>query len=292
MNDGLLGVSLGEWSVPRAVSTLHERASARSGPWTSQRLVRMWRARHALRLLVSRDLKLRYTSSFLGYVWSVLEPLLMSGVYWFVFTQVFHRSAGEAPYMVFLLSGLLPWTWFSSGVTDCSRVLRTEARLVRSLSLPREIWVCRVVAVKGVEFAFSIPVLFLFVLCYGAPMNWRIVFLLPAVLILGVLLMGVGLLLSPLVVLVPDLQRLVRLALRVSSYASPVVYAVSDVPRRVSFLFAANPMSGIVELCRSGFFPNQLDWRHVALSVLLAFGTLFVGWIVFRRFEQPVLKEL
>jgi ABC-2 type transport system permease protein len=217
---------------------------------------------------------------------------MMSGVYWFVFTQVFHRSAGEAPYMVFLLSGLLPWTWFSSGVIDCAKVLRTEARLVRSLSLPREIWVCRVVAIKGIEFAFSLPVLFLFVLCYGAPMNWRIVLLLPAVLILGILLMGLGLLLSPLVVLVPDLQRLLRLTLRVLSYASPVIYAVSDVPRRVTFLFAANPMSGIVELCRSGFFPNQLDWGHVVTSVLLAFGILFAGGAVFRRMEQPVLKEL
>ena len=73
---------------------------------------------HSLWLLSGRDLKVRYSTSALGYLWSVLDPLVMSGIYWFVFTQVFQRPAGQSPYIVFLVTALLPWVWFNAAVTD------------------------------------------------------------------------------------------------------------------------------------------------------------------------------
>src|SRR3954470_14729455 len=99
----------------------------------------LWQRRRAVRLLVARDLKVRYASSALGYLWSILEPLLLAGIYWFIFTQVFTRTVGAEPYIVFLLAGLLPWTWFNGAVTDAARALHTEAKLVRSTNVPREV---------------------------------------------------------------------------------------------------------------------------------------------------------
>jgi ABC-2 type transport system permease protein len=252
----------------------------------------LWRRRRALRLLVGRDLKVRYASSALGYVWSVLEPLLMGLVYWFVFTQVFHRSVGEDPYIVFLLAGLLPWTWFNTAVADSAKALRHEAKLVRSTNVPREIWVLRVVLSKGVEYVLSLPVLFLFAVANGAQMNWRLLFLVPALLLQAVLILGVGLLLAPLVVIVRDVERLVRILLRLGFYASPVIFAVDDVPAPWDKLFALNPMAGIFELCRAGFFPVELQWAHVLLSVLISTALLLLGWTVFARLERTVLKEI
>jgi ABC-2 type transport system permease protein len=243
-------------------------------------------------LLVTRDLKVRYASSALGYVWSVLEPLLMAAVYWFVFTQVFRRSAGEDPYIVFLLAGLLPWTWFNAGVTDTAKALHAEAKLVRSTNVPREVWVARVVASKAIEFALSLPVLFLFALTNRAPVSWEILFLVPAALLMAVLLMGVGLLLAPLVVLVRDLERIVRIMLRLGFYASPVVFAVSDVPAPWDRFFAVNPLSGIFELCRAGFFPGHVEWSHVGLSAAVSVAVLLAGWWVFAKLERSVLKEI
>jgi ABC-2 type transport system permease protein len=256
------------------------------------RVTRVWQRRQAVRLLVARDLKVRYASSVLGYVWSVLEPLLMSLIYWFVFTQVFHRSVGEDPYIVFLLSGLLPWTWFTSGLTEGAKVLRSEAKLVHSTNVPREVWVLRVVLAKGVEFFLSLPVLFLFALCYAAPVNWRIVLVLPAALMLGTLLLGIGLLLSPLVVLFNDLERIIRLALRLGFYVSPVVFTVHDVAKPFAGAFAANPLAGIVEMMRAGFFPKQLSLHHVAHSAVACVLVLVAGWVVFARLERTMLKEI
>ena len=256
------------------------------------RVAALWHRRRAVRLLVGRDLKVRYASSALGYVWSVLEPLLMAGIYWLVFTQIFQRSAGGEPYIVFLLAGLLPWTWFNAGVTDAAKALHSEAKLVRSTNVPREIWVVRVIASKGVEFLLSLPVLFLFALLTRAAVGWEIVLIVPATLLMCVLLLGLGLLLAPLVVLVRDLERIVRIALRFGFYASPVVFAVSGVPASLAGIFALNPLSGIFELCRAGFFPHQLNWVHVGASVVVSFAVLAAGWFTFSQLERAVLKEI
>jgi ABC-type polysaccharide/polyol phosphate export permease len=252
----------------------------------------LWRRRRAVQLLVARDLKVRYASSALGYLWSVLEPLLLAGIYWFIFTQVFTRTVGAEPYIVFLLAGLLPWTWFNGAVTDAARALHTEAKLVRSTNVPREVWVVRVVLSKGVEFLLSLPVLFLFALVYRADVDWQLVLLVPAVLLMAVLVLGVGLLLAPLVVLVRDLERVVRIALRLGFYASPVIFAVEDVPAPFDTVFAFNPLAGVFELCRAGFFPGPVHWGQVGLSVVVSVGVLLLGWSVFARLERTVLKEI
>jgi ABC-2 type transport system permease protein len=256
------------------------------------RPVALWQRRRALQLLVVRDLKVRYASSALGYVWSILEPLLLGLTYWFIFTQIFHRTVGEDPYIVFLLAGIFPWTWFNGAVGDTAKALRNEAKLVRSTNVPRELWILRVVVSKGIEFAFSLPVLLAFALLYRAPVHWQLVYVVPAALLMAVLCLGIGLLLSPLVVLLEDLDRIVRLILRLGFYASPIVFTVRDVPSQFKSFFAANPLAGILELCRAGFFPSQLSWTHVEHSIVISAGVLGVGWLVFARLERTVLKEI
>src|SRR6476661_9426947 len=123
--------------------------------------------RSVLWTLIVRDLRVRYANSVLGYVWTVLDPLLMSLIYFVVFVYIFKRGdVGHKPYFLFLVIGLLSWQWFSGAVTDTSRALIQEAKLVRSTNLPREIWVLRVVPSKGVEYLLSLPVLLAFTAIY------------------------------------------------------------------------------------------------------------------------------
>jgi ABC-2 type transport system permease protein len=150
----------------------------------------------------------------------------------------------------------------------------------------------RVVVSKGIEFLLSLPVLFLFAFVYGASIDWHLVLLVPAILLMAILALGIGLLLAPLVVLVRDLERIVRIALRLGFYASPVIFAVSDVPQPWDGAFAVNPLAGIFELCRAGFFPGAVDWGHVWVSTAMSVGLLLLGWFVFARLERTVLKEI
>lgn len=248
---------------------------------------------HSLWLLSARDLKVRYATSALGYLWSVLDPLVMSAIYWFVFTQVFQRgSVGEEPYIVFLIAGLLPWVWFNSAVTDFTRAFNKDARLVRSTAIPRSIWVNRIVLSKGIEFVLSIPVLIVFAVFAGASVGWQLIWFPIAVVLQITLLVGLGLLVAPLCVLWGDLERTTRLILRALFYASPVVYGVTDLPGIFPQLAAFNPLSGIFTLYRLGFFPDQWDTLTVVASVLISLAFFAVGIVTFRTLERPVLKEL
>jgi ABC-2 type transport system permease protein len=247
---------------------------------------------HSLWLLSARDLRVRYATSILGYLWSVLDPLVMSLIYWFVFTQVFQRTVGTEPYIVFLITALLPWVWFNSAVSDFTRAFNKDAKLVRSTAIPRSIWVSRIVLSKGVEFVFSLPVLALFAIVAGAGVGWGLLWMPVAVLLQTALLVGLGLLVAPLCVLYSDLERTTKLILRALFYASPIIYGVADLPGIFSQLAAFNPLAGIFTLYRMGFFPEQWDTFTVVVGALISLGFLGLGLLVFRSLERPVLKEL
>ncbi len=252
---------------------------------------------HSLWLLSARDLKVRYATSALGYLWSVLDPLVMSAIYWFVFTQIFQRTVGHEPYIVFLITALLPWVWFNAAVSDFTRAFNKDARLVRSTAIPRSIWVNRIVLSKGIEFLCSLPVLALFVViaAFGeAPvqLNWGLLLFPVAILLQAVLLVGLGLLVAPLCVIWTDLERTTKLILRALFYASPVIYGVSDLPGIFETLAAFNPLSGIFALYRVGFFAEEWDPWVVGVGAVMSFGFLALGILVFRRLERPLLKEL
>ena len=248
---------------------------------------------HSLWLLSSRDLRVRYATSWLGYLWSVLDPLVMSAIYWFVFTQIFHRDVGADPYIVFLIAGLLPWVWFNAAVTDFTRAFNKDAKLVRSTSIPRSIWVGRIVLSKGTEFLFSLPVLGMFAIFVGGTsFGWGILWFPVAVVLQAILLVGLGLIIGPLCVLYSDLERTTRLVLRALFYATPIIYSVPDLPDGFGFLGVVNPLAGIFTMFRAAFFPQLWDTTSVVVSVLWCVVVLGAGLVIFRALERPLLKEL
>lgn len=251
------------------------------------------RYRRSLWLLTTRDLKVRYSTSFLGYFWSILDPLAMSAIYWFVFTQVFQRTVGHEPYIVFLLAALLPWMWFNGAITDATRAFTKEAKLIRSTTIPRTIWVARLVLSKGVEFVASIPVIVVFAFLTGATLHWEAVYVLLAIVLQAALTLGIGLIVAPLVVFFRDLERAVKLVLRFLFYASPIIYGLDDLAEiGLSFWGALNPLAGIFTLYRAAFFPQQLDWFAVGVSAALSLVALGIGLAVYRRTIRTVLKEI
>lgn len=268
--------------------------SSRIGPLT--RVKRVYEYRRILKLLVTRDLKVRYAGSALGYVWTVLDPLLMTLVYWFIFTKIVHRGApGSEPYLLFLLAGQLFWGWFAGGVSAATRALRSEAQMVRSSNVPRELWVLRVICAKWVEYLFSLPILALFAVVYMKAPTWHIVLLPVAWLLMFLLLMGIGLLLAPLNILVRDVERVVPIVMRLMFYMSPVLYSIHTVTERVPTLAAVykfNPVVGPLSLARSGFFPGELRWEYVGVSATACVAIFALGLFTFMRLERQVLKEV
>jgi len=264
---------------------------------TREILRELWGARSILWVLIKRDLKVRYADSALGYIWSVLEPLMMSAIYWFVFVLIFQRKLGGDPYIIFLLAGMLPWMWFTAGLTEGAKALRSQRKLIASTALPRQIWVFRSVCGKGMEFIFSVPVFIAFLIFYTPDFNGSVPLVLVGMLIQFVLLLGLGLLLSPVAMLYGDIEPMIRIVIRVLFYASPIIYGINTVfsvglPRFVEVLYQFNPITGILEAYRSGFFAEPTRYGVIGISAVISVIVLIVGWVVFARMERSVLKEI
>lgn len=260
----------------------------------TQRITRVWQYRRILDLLVRRDLKVRYSGSVLGYLWTVLDPLLMSFIYWFVFEKVFHRDAGPQndPYLLYLVTGRMLWSWFGSGVPVAARALLSEAQMVRSTNVPRELWIVRLGISRGVEYLFGIPVIIVFALAYLKKPTWY-AFMLPIAMIqCFFLLVGVALILAPLTVLTKDLTRIIPIAMRVWFYGSPVLYPISKVPSYLQGAFAFNPFVGPLTIARAAFFPADVNWRYIGFSTLSIAVIFVIGMFVFSRLERQILKEI
>ncbi|GAA2748820.1 ABC transporter permease [Amnibacterium kyonggiense] len=269
-------------SAPRAA-----RPAKRTSYWA--------RYRHSLWLLTTRDLKVRYTTSRLGYLWSIIDPLLMALIYWAIFGFVFPRRADLAhePYIIFLLCAVLPWTWFNGNLSDATRAFRQEGKLIRSVKIPRSIWILRQIASKGIEFLISLSIIVVFALCYlKAPSPMLVVYLPVAIALQVLLTVGCNFIIAPLSVFYRDLERVVKLGLRVLFYGAPVLYHPSIGNPVLHFLYGLNPLAGILDLYRGCFFPDIVDWVYVAEGTVVSVILFTIGAVVFRRSVPRVLKEL
>lgn len=264
-------------------------------------LVRLlWRQRALVAVLVRRDLAARYRASVLGFLWSLLNPLLLLFVYAVVFTYIFHpRFPGGDPYPLFLFSGLLPWLFFSGAVLDASVTLIDNGPLLAKVMCPPEIFPAVTVVSHLVHHLLALPVL-LAALAVAAvagshdfPMT---VWLLPAALVPWLLLAGgAALAISALSVTYRDLRDLVGHLLNLLFFSSPIIYSLDglEVPPWLERTLRLNPLAALVELYRElafdGTIPGPTIWL-TALAVGIA-GWL-VGAFVFARFRDTLVESV
>ncbi|MBM0236766.1 ABC transporter permease [Micromonospora sp. ATA32] len=268
----------------------------------------LWSHRNALRILVKRDLAVKYQQSVLGYFWSLIEPLGMGAIYWFVFGVLYAGDTGKhlgdaaESYPLFLITGIFAWMWASSALSEATNALTGQARLITTMNLPRQVFPIGRVTGRFAEYAAGLPILVAIAAVYAGHgkihPGWSLLALPLAVAVQAVLLIGVSLLLSAFNVLMRDIERFMRLIIRVLFYATPIIYPLSlvrdsSMPRWVKIVYELNPLVGIFQLQHSIWYPDQFpDGRLLATTVVGSLLVLVVGWWVFRRLEPAVLKEL
>ena len=247
----------------------------------------------ALRILIYRDLQIRYAGTWLGYLWTLLDPLAMAFIYWLVFTQIIGaRNIGEQPYILFLLTGILSWTWFNGSVTDSARSLVVESKMVRSIAIPRYLWVIKSIGAKGTEFLLAFPILIIITLITQQNVNLQIFWIILAIVLQFLLLSGIGLILAPLTVLARDTSNLLRILLRMMFYLTPIIYGISDIPEKYQILSYFNPMTGIISMYRAGFWTEPNLITAVIFSTIISLSIFIIGVVFFKRIERTVLKEV
>jgi ABC-2 type transport system permease protein len=260
----------------------------------------VWSHRSVLHLLVRRDLTVKYQQSVLGYFWSLIEPLAIASIYWFVFGVLYKTTVapGGPPYPMFILSGIFAFQWLNSALGEATGALTGQARLITTMKVPREVFPIGRVVGRFAEYLAGVPIIVAGALIFGAPFGWTLFCLPAAILLQGAFLIGIALLLSSINVLLRDVERVVRLVQRTLFYSTPIIYPLSKVtesslPQWVKEIYLANPLVGIFQLHHAAWYPTEFpSGRLIAVSVIGCLITLLGGWWVFRRLEPAVLKEL
>lgn len=259
-------------------------------------LRRFWAARTTLQLLVRADLHKRYIKFRLGYVWSVLGPALQIVVIWAVFTLLLgrERALGYQPFLLFVATGILPWTWVTGSVALASKVSGRRAARVMTTAVPRYVWPMEVVAVGFIQFLLVWPLYLVFAaITLQPPSLWLLLGMPAGIIMQSILLYGVALIIMPLVAIAPDSRNVISVLMRVMFYVSPIIYSVSRVPEWLQPFTLLNPLTGILSLYRIGFWPDQalLPWYAYLVTLLLCLAVLAFGLVFFRRTQQRMVRE-
>jgi ABC-2 type transport system permease protein len=255
------------------------------------RTAQIYRRRDVLRMLVTRDLKRKYANSYLGYAWTLLDPALMIGIYWLVWGRV--ARLGIHDYVLFLATAMMPWMWFRAAVGASTTVISGSARMVTSISLPREIYPIGLTLTKMVEFFITLPMVWVLALLYHNPPTIWLLAMPFAVLLELLLVVGVALMLSALATLFRDVDRALHSFMRILFYLTPVIYPTGRLHGKIHDLFVLNPLVGIFDMHRAAFFPETVvTGQMVMISVIGSLFFFVFGWGLFIKLERQMLKEL
>ena len=241
--------------------------------------------------LAKKDLKVRYKTAFLGFLWAILNPLLMMLVLTIIFSILF-RIKTDSPYSIFVLTGLIPCTFFNLSLSSCTNSIIDNSSLIKKVYFPREIIPISIVLANLINFLLSILILFVFLFILNIKLTILILFLPVIIALQLIFIVGISLLTSSLNVYYRDIRYIVEATLLMWFYVTPVFYPVSMVPERFKVYYFLNPMAGIVssyrELLIDGKFPEIYLFLETSFITLIFF---LAGYLVFKKIE-PVFSRL
>jgi lipopolysaccharide transport system permease protein len=247
----------------------------------------LWRYRELLGFLAWRDIKVRYKQTVLGVLWALIQPAVTLAVFTFIFGRLAGMPAGNVPYPLLVLAGLLPWQLFSAAFSNASGSLVANTHLISKVYFPRLIVPLSSVAVALIDFAIVLVLLAILCAWWQFVPDWRLL-LLPAFIVLTlVAAIGTGLWLTALTVKYRDFRFVVPFLLQVGLFLSPVGFSSTNLPNW-RFLYSLNPMVGAIDGFRWCLLRGEPALVPLNLGVSVAMAVLLLGsglWY-FRRMER------
>ncbi len=241
--------------------------------------------------LVSRDFKTRYKRSYLGILWSLLNPLLLILVYTLAFDYIMKIRVKDFP--MFFMCGFLPWSYFSAGILTSLSSLSDSGYLIKAVYFPREIIPLSIVLSCLLHFLITFIFVFPILLIYGYTPQWSY-FALPLIILLQtVFTFGLSLFLSSIHVYFRDLRYILDVVLMAWFWLTPVVYPSSMIPESYLFLYKLNPMTLFVTAYRGVLLDGVLPIPKYVIAILIAtFGSVAIGYLPYLRIRKRLAEEI
>ena len=255
--------------------------------WSALAFGELWKYRDLLFILALRDVRLRYKQTALGVIWVIMQPLVAALIFAIIFGQLAGLPSGETPYLLFVFAGLLPWNLFAGALQRAGNSLIGDARLITKIYFPRMVIPIGSSAAVVVDFLVTLAVMFVLIALFRAPLTLNLLALPLLTVLTLVVAIGISFIISSLNVYYRDFSYALPFAIQVWMYASPLVYTADIVPQAWRWLYALNPMVGVIEgfrwaLLGVGEFPAL----PLLLSTIAAVALFVVGALIFQRVER------
>ena len=255
--------------------------------WGSLNFRELWEYRELLIMLAMREVQLRYRQTFLGVAWVVLQPLLTTLIFTFIFGGLLGASSENVRYELFAFAGLIPWNVFSQSLQRGGVSLTRDLRLITKIFFPRVIIPMANALSTLVDFAVSFVILIILLVLYRVPITWSFLSL-PLILALTLLLsIGMGVIFAALNVYYRDFTYVLPFLIQVWLFVSPLAYSSSIIPKNWEWVYSLNPMAGIIDGFRWAVFGTiAFPARAMGYSVVVSVLVFTIGMLVFRRLER------
>lgn len=252
---------------------------------------RLYSYRELLKSNVKKEIRGKYKGSFLGVLWSFINPLLTVLVYAIVFPYILRVK--QENYLIFLIIGVIPWNFFVTTVTQGTTTVLANGDIIKKVFFPREILPISVAVSALVNFFISCIIIMLFVIGSGIGIHHYIILLPVIALIQFMLSLGIIFILGSINIYVRDVEYIVNFILNMLFYGTPIIYSLSMFPEKLKWLLNLNPLTHIIEAYRSIlYYLRWPDFAELTAVGLFSFLVMVIGYLVFRKLEKGFAEEV
>lgn len=266
--------------------------------WFDLHLADLWRYRDLVLLFVRRDFVSTYKQTILGPLWFIIQPLLTTLTFTLLFGNVAKLSTDGLPKILFYMSGITAWNYFSDCLTKTSETFNANSSLFGKVYFPRLAVPLSIVMSNLIKFGIQLGLFLCFYFYFlgtGTPIQpTRVLFLLPVlVLLMAALGLGSGIIVSSLTTRYRDLRFLVQFGTQLLMYTTPVIFPLSKLPQQYRWIMLANPMTSIIEAFRYGFLgTGSFSWTQLGISAAVISSILAVGVLLFNHVEKTFMDTV
>lgn len=251
----------------------------------------LYNYREFLKTSIKKEFRGKYKKSFLGVLWSFLNPLFQLVIYALVFPFILKNNVEN--YTVFLIVALFPWNFFNLSIIQSAACIVTNGGIIKKVYFPREILPIATSTSNLINFLISSILVFLALFISGIGLTKAVVVLPLIILIQYILQLGLSFILSAITVYVRDVEYLINVLMMLAFYLSPIVYSADMIPSKYLPLFKLNPMFHIIKYYRDILYYGKIpEMGSVLLLLLVCFIILVVGYLIFRKLEKRFAEEL
>ena len=250
-----------------------------------------WARRDIIQYLVMSELRTTYRNKALGYLWTILDPLIMMGIYILLVVGIFGRGGPQYPILLF--TSLLAWWWFAQSMSASVDAISSKGKLIQTMYFARIVLPISKVTVGFVKYLFGMIVLVPMLLIYDAQWTPNMLYLPVIIGVQFILTIGVSLVLSVVGVYFKDAQNMVKFAIRTLFFLSPALYSVADrVPERFQTLYMLNPFAALFESYRNVLIRGEGMNGFLLVALAISIVVTVAGLLIFDKYEPELAKQV